>query len=488
MQLPKLNENQKKQLRLQIEAEIYRKSFKEFFYASSKVLYPQVEWDYPPFYAYICDLLQAEVERVIRREEKRYDYIFNLPFRAGKSILLSQLFPVWCWIKDGSISLMQISHSETLATKHSHASKMLIESEWFKERFPDLQLRVDTHAKSNYMNNYGGKRTSFGVNSGIIGEGCNIMIVDDINNPADSQAVTNSINEVFTDTLYSRLNNPSIDFRIILQQRVASNDICAYLLESSNKSKYFHVCLPVMINGNINPPELIEIYEDGLLWKNRFTQKVIQDFQATLGSRAFAGQLLQQPVASEGNLIKRKWVQTITLSQWLQLTDREKSITWNLYIDTAYTSKQINDATAIILACKFNNNVYIKKAWKYWQEFPELTKTLEDIINKYGVSVAYIESKASGLSVKQYLQRSGFNVADLTPKRVNQRDNDKTSRVNAVTPRIEGGHLFLIEDNWNEMVLQELTNFPYGADDITDVVVYSIDNLLNKSGFNYSML
>jgi len=487
MQLPKLNENQKKQLRLQIEAEIYRKSFKEFFYASSKVLYPQVEWDYPPFYAYICDLLQAEVERVIRREEKRYDYIFNLPFRAGKSILLSQLFPVWCWIKDGSISLMQISHSETLATKHSHASKMLIESEWFKERFPDLQLRVDTHAKSNYMNNYGGKRTSFGVNSGIIGEGCNIMIVDDINNPADSQAVTNSINEVFTDTLYSRLNNPSIDFRIILQQRVDTFDICGYLL-SSNPQKYFHICLPVKITNNINPPELIELYEDGLLWKNRFTEKVILDFQQTLGSRAFSSQLMQTPVASEGGIFKRAWIQSISLDNFKKLFDKKSVIEWNLYVDTAYTSKQENDASAAVLAGKFNNNVYILKAWKWWKDFPDLTKVLEETIKQYNVRICYIESKASGISIKQYLQRNGFNCADLHPHKVNQFDSDKISRANSVTPKIEGGHLFIIEDNWNEMLLQELTNFPYGKDDLVDCIIYAVHNLLGKQDINYAFM
>jgi len=53
---------------------------------------------------------------------------------------------------------------------------------------------------------------------------------------------------------------------------------------------------------------------------------------------------------------------------------------------------------------------------------------------------------------------------------------------------VEGGHLWFIEDTWNEMVLSELTGFPFGADDLTDVTVYSIDNLLNKSTFNYSML
>lgn len=478
--LPKLSEQQKQQLRLSIEAEIYKRSLYDFFIASSKILYPQVDWKYPTFYKYICEQLQTEVERVINKEDKQYDFIYNLPFRAGKSILLSQIFPVWCWIKDTNLSIMQVSHNETLAIKHSHASKMLIESEWFKSLFPTIELRMDSHSKGNYMNTNGGKRISFGVNSGIIGEGCNIMVVDDINNPSDSQAVTASINEVFADTLYSRLNNPAIDFRIILQQRVASNDICGYLLES-NPQKYFHVCLPVKIANNISPKELVEFYNNGLLWEERFNNKIILDFQQTLGSRAFAGQLMQAPVASEGNIFKRAWIKTITLDEFNKLTNNQYTI--NAYIDTAYTSRsKDNDASAIVLACCFNNCVYILKAWKVWLEFPDLIKKLKEIQKTYKVQMLYIENKASGLSIKQQLIREGFNCADLSPK-----DKDKITRANAVAPNIEGGHLYFIEDNWNEMVMQELTSFPYGHDDITDCVVYSLDNLLNTN-FNYSFL
>ena len=376
---------------------------------------------------------------------------------------------------------MQVSHSETLAIKHSHASKMLIESEWFLSLFPDIILRVDTHAKANYMNQHGGKRTSFGVQSGIIGEGANIMVVDDINNPKDSQAVTQSINEVFTDTLYSRLNNPEVDFRIILQQRVAANDICGFLLDT-NPHKYVHVCLPVKVSTNISPVEAIEFYEDGLLWKDRFNEKVIADFQSTLGSRAFSGQLMQQPVAEAGNIIKRAWIKTITLDDFNKLTNNQQNIGWNIYVDTAYTAKKDNDASAILLAGAYNNNVYVLKAWKKWEEFPELIKTLKGIKQTYNIKVIYIESKASGLSIMQQLQRDGLNVAALNPK-----DKDKVTRMNGVAPTIEGGHLWFIEDNWNEMALAELAGFPFGADDICDTVVYSIENLINKSNFNYSM-
>jgi predicted phage terminase large subunit-like protein len=155
-----------------------------------------------------------------------------------------------------------------------------------------------------------------------------------------------------------------------------------------------------------------------------------------------------------------------------------------MYIDTAYTSKsKDNDASAIIVAGKYMNSVYIKKAFKFWLEFPELIKKLKEIQKQYNIRILFIENKASGLSIKQQLSREGFNCADLSPK-----DKDKVTRCNAVTPSIEGGHLWFIQDNWNEMVMQELTSFPYGHDDLTDVVVYSIDNLLNKSTFNYSIL
>jgi len=443
-------------------------------------LYPQVEWDYPPFYKYICDLLQAEVERIINKEEKTKDYIFNLPFRAGKSILLSQIFPVWCWIKEPSLAIMQVSHSETLAIKHSHASKMLIESEWFLKRFPALSLRVDTHAKANYMNQSGGKRISFGINSGIIGEGANIQIIDDINNPQDSQAVTQGINEVYTDTLYSRLNNPAIDIRIILQQRISQIDICQYLLDT-NPQKYFHVCLPVKVANNINPPEAIEFYKNGLLWKERFSEKVILDFQSTLGSRAFAGQLMQKPVAEEGGILKRIWFKKITQDEWLKLTDKQQ-IEWYAFVDTAYGGKQTNDATAIVIACKFGNQLYILKVYNVWLEFPQLIQKLKELQKQFNVKIIYVESKASGLSIIQQLRNDGFNVSIL------KAEKDKVARANGIAPILEGGRITIIEDNWNEMFLQQIASFPYAADDMTDAFVYSVDKLLGKSGFNYATL
>jgi predicted phage terminase large subunit-like protein len=474
--IPKLTEVEKEVLRLQIESEIYKRSLYEFFIAATKVLYPQVQWDMNWHFRYICDILQAETERIGRNEVKTNDFIINLPFRSGKSILLSQIYPVWIWIVQPSAIIMQVSHSETLAIKHSHASKMLIDSEWFKKRFPEIILRVDTHAKANYMNTFGGKRISFGINSGIIGEGCNYQIIDDINNPQDSKAVTQTINETYTDTLYSRLNNSDVDIRVILQQRVSENDICGYLL-NTNPDKYFHICVPAKLAPNVSPPELVNYYKDGLFWHDRFSHSKLLDFQQTLGARAYSGQLMQKPQAEMGTIIKRNWFKIIELQDLPKV-----KIQWNMYLDSAYTSSKKNDSSAIILAGKVGNILYVRKCWNLWLEFPELIVKLKEIQLSYGSRLIYIESKASGLSIIQQLRKDGFNVTDLKP-----RDKDKISRVNAVTPIMEGGRVILIEDTSNEMLLQEVSGFPFGKDNIVDALTYSIATELGSNAFSYGM-
>ena len=159
-----------------------------------------------------------------------------------------------------------------------------------------------------------------------------------------------------------------------------------------------------------------------------------------------------------------------------------------MFLDTAYTKKQKNDPSAFLIACKFQNNVYVRKAFQFWLEFPDLIKKIKEIGNLYlkENSRIFIELKASGYDVFTTLRRdSGYNVVELpTPK------DDKEARLNSVSPLIEGGRFILIEDVSNGLVLDELTGFPNAThDDIMDVSVYSLLKYISKSNeFNYMML
>ena len=489
MKLPKLNEKEKQELRIQIEAEIYRRSLYDFFVAASKVLYRQVDWDYNWHFKYLCDeVLQPAIMRVINKQKKPHDLIINLCRRSGKSILVSQIMPVWILILDSSMEIMQVSHAQVGAVKNSFYSKILMESDWFKARFPEVQIRVDTHAKQNYMTTEGGKRISFGITSAsILGEGCMIQICDDISSPFDSNAVTMGINDIYNDVLYGTLNN-DYGLRIISQQRVSTVDICGYLLDKFG-NKFLNVCVPARLSPDLSPPELQKYYTNDLFWESRFNDEVLIDRQLQMSSRAFAGQYMQRPMISEGGVIKRAWIERniITSSDFNLLTDSQKNLDWNLFVDTAHTKKKKNDFTGIIAATAFQNNVYIKFAKNYKQEFPELMKTLKQLQVDMRARMIYMEDTLGGKPFIQQLRHDGFNVQELSTK-----NKDKLARANTVTPSIEGGHLFLIKDSWNELLLSQLAAFTGlvegETDDLVDCVVYSIDTLLNQSNFNYSMI
>lgn len=470
-----LSELNEKQLLKVLESELCKRSLYEFFKASSVILYPNVAWDLNWHFKYICDLLQMEVERIIAKEAKDKDYVVNLPFRSGKSILISIIFPVWCWVKDPSMSIITVSATDNLATKFSHQSKILIDSEWFQERFGSIfQLRLDTHAKGNYMNSSGGRRESFGINSGIIGSGCDIMLLDDIQSPDNVSAVglKNTI-ESYTDVLYSRLNNPEISLRICLQQRVHQNDISGYLMRT-NPDKYRHICIPAVLTPDLSPKELAVYYIDKLFWKGRFSHKVLDDFKATMRPAPFAGQLMQRPNVEDGDMIKRTWFSYIKKSEVLKL-----NLQWYLVLDTAYTNNTKNDPTGMMIVAKYNNSLIVYKAFRKWLQFHELLEEIKELQKVYSIKRIYIEEKASGISIIQELKRAtNYNVSILSPN-----GKDKIERVMSVQPVIESKRVILVEDDWNDTLLDECSSFPLGVhDDLVDCLSYSISQFIQQGG------
>jgi len=473
MTIEGLNETE---LLQRLESELGKRSLFEFFKMATKVLYPAVQWEYNWHFKYISDLLQAEVQRIVDKQPKDKDFIINLPFRSGKSILISIIFPVWCWIKDPTLNIIVVSATDALATKFSHTSKILIDSQWFQEHWGAVfQIRTDQHAKGSYMSTSGGRRESFGINSGIIGSGCDIMLLDDIQSPDNVTPVglKNTI-ESYTDVLYSRLNNPNISLRICLQQRVHENDISGYLMRT-NKEKYYHICIPAILSQDLHPADLAFNYIDKLFWNTRFSQKVMDDFKSTMRPAPYAGQLLQRPVPEEGDLIKRAWFQSMRQSEILGL-----NIQWNLVIDTAYTSKTSNDPSGFIVVGKYNNKLIILKAQRKWLQFHELITEIQELQKVYKIHKIYVEEKASGISIFQELQRlTRYNILKLNPK-----SKDKVERVMAIQPSLESQRVILVQDDsWNETFLSECASFPFSVhDDLVDCLSYSVEEFLNKSG------
>jgi len=463
-------------LRPIIEAELARRSLFEFLKMSAPILYPHVQFEWNWHFEYICNELQAKTEAMLRGEEKDKDLIIGMPFRSGKSILINIIFPVFLWIKEPSLSIISVSASEALATRFSHQSKILIESEWFEKRWGnDIKLRPDSKSKLDFLNTKGGRRSAFGINSTVIGTGCSVMILDDVNTPDETSALAlNSVLQTYQDTLYSRLDNPSTGFRVVLQQRIAEADLTGELLRT-NPNGYKHVCIPARLTEHISPPELIKYYDhNGLFWPNRFSDKVLKNFEKTLRPSAYASQLMQRPAPEQGNIIKRDF---FTIEPIKFLID--KKIQWKVLIDTAFTKNTQNDPSSIMLAGKYDNNIIIRKVWTVWKEMNDLLTFIKEKGEIYGVHSIHIETQTSGILIYQELKRNtNIPILELKPG-----SKDKLSRVQSILPQLESKRCILIEDpEWNTDFINECISFPYGKhDDSVDTLFYAM-NLIKSGG------
>ena len=160
-----------------ISKELYKRSYYEFFKDAFKILHAGEPYNDNWHIEYLCNQLQAELERIRRKEVRKQDLIVNMPFRAAKSMVCSVIFPVWAWTIDPSMKFICVSYGADLALELATKSKDLMNSEWFQRLYgKKIVLKKDQNEKGFYANTWGGFRKSVGTGGSITGSGCDIML------------------------------------------------------------------------------------------------------------------------------------------------------------------------------------------------------------------------------------------------------------------------------------------------------------------------
>ena len=94
---------------------ICKDSYYEFFNIAWKVLEPTTELIPNWHIKYLCDLLQAEVERIAEGNPKDRDIIINVPPRSLKSSITTVYLNAWAWIKYPHLKFITASYNQELA-------------------------------------------------------------------------------------------------------------------------------------------------------------------------------------------------------------------------------------------------------------------------------------------------------------------------------------------------------------------------------------
>jgi predicted phage terminase large subunit-like protein len=470
-----------RKLELQLKQEVFTASYYHFTCWCFNLLFPNERFEANFHIELLCNIYQDEIERIIRKEEKNKDIIVNIPPRASKSLITSVFLLPWMWLKDPTLPMISISFDEDLSLLNAQYSKDIITHPEFQELFTDrFQIRKDANSKGYFMNNHGGFRLSKTTGSNITGHKGVVIIVDDPQNPKTSESTVNrqATIDYYTRALYNRLTPINLGIRIIIMQRLHEDDLTGYLLKN-NPEDYLHICLPATVGEMVNPPELIDKYQDGLLDPVRLSFKTLQGFRKTLGERGYSGQYDQSPAPLLGGIWKKHWFDIFNPLIMRRDVENEPI---NFYIDGAFTEKTENDPTGILATFKQDNYLYILDFTEVWLDFPSLIKFIIAYVQRFQYthkSRIVIEPKANGLSIIQQLRAiSGLNViAGVAPK------DDKITRANSVAPTIEARRVRLIDGTYVTDYLEKVSTFPNAShDESVDLTVMAIDDMLFNDG------
>jgi predicted phage terminase large subunit-like protein len=424
---------------------------------------PVYNWHIP----YLCDQLQSIGQRVKERQPALYDYvIINIPPGSSKSTIASIMYPAWCWVIDPTQRFICSSYSSDISEDLANKARRLLNSEKFKRLFPDIVLLKDS--LSHFENDKGGERYTTSTGGSATGKHAHQIIVDDPQNPkkAESEAERKTAIDHLFQTLSTRKVDKELTPTIIIMQRLHEQDTTGAIL-AKKELRTLYICLPSEDGPDVRPADLRTNYTNGLFDTKRMSPPILAQMRAALGSYGYAGQFLQRPSPAEGGIFKKSWFEVVDKI-------RPMGTTVHFRIDTAYTSKQSNDPTAILAYYKTGNEVYILDCQSVRLEFPELCNFIKTYTQNMGYdhrSRIKIEPKASGKSVVQELRRmTALNVIEDKPPK-----DDKVTRANAASPKCEAQRVKLHRGQWNEDFLNELAAFPNAAhDDKVDVLTATV--------------
>jgi predicted phage terminase large subunit-like protein len=204
------------------------------------------------------------------------------------------------------------------------------------------------------------------------------------------------------------------------------------------------------------------------LWPEFWSLEELEKTKATLLPRFWAAQYQQTPTSAESALIKREW--------W-RIWTPEKPPPCEFIIqswDTAFTKNTRSDYSACTTWGVFYDddekgkpypNVILLDSFKERMEFPELKAVALEHWKNWNPDAFIVEAKASGLPLIYELRKMGIPVQDFTPTK----GNDKISRVNAVADLFSSGIIWIPETRWAQELVEEVADFPNGAnDDLVD--------------------
>jgi len=400
-------------------------------------------------------LIADKLERIANGELKRL--IVNMPPRHTKSEFASFLFPAWMIGRRPDMKIIQATHTTELAVNFGRKVKNLLETDEYKDIFPDTELAVDSKASGRWDTNKGGMYYAVGVGSNLAGRGADLLIIDDPHSEQTAMSASGfeSAWEWYTGGPRQRLQPGGAI--VLVQTRWSEKDLTGQLVRSQMKDKKA---------DQWEVLELPAIMPSGKsCWPEYWSLDELNSVKYSVPAYKWNAQYQQNPTSEELSILKREWWQKWTSPEMPDLQYVIQSY------DTAFSKKETADYSAITTWGVFSPKAYgptaliLLDSKKGRWDFPDLKEVALEQYKYWEPETVIVEAKASGTPLTHELRNMGIPVVNFTPSR----GNDKLSRVHSISPLFEAGMIWYPDEKWAEEVIEECAAFPNGQhDDLVD--------------------
>lgn len=460
LKLPTLNE---------VRKELARKSYKDY------VPYVhQGRYSHAPHTLFVCEVIQNAIEKKkLMRDgaiptENQY-LAFNMPPRHSKSMSITETAPSYYLGQFPEDRIIEISYNDTFARKFGKKNKEKVRQ--FGEELFDIKIAKDSSAHDEWAldNNIGGM-ISRGVLSGITGQGADLMIIDDpIKNreEADSEVHRDKIWDEWIDSFSSRLHPGAIV--ILILTRWHEDDLQGRLLNPEYGEPLNWQVFNFPLEAEENDVLGRDVGEP--LWPERYGLNFIEERKRYPSS--FNSLYQGRPSSAEGNILKREWWQYYDV-----LPEVAMEI---MSIDATFKDEDDSDFVSIQVWGKVGANSYLIDRVKARMNFPTTLQTIRNMVKKHpNCHAKLVEDKANGPAIVAMLQSEIGGMIAINP------EGGKVARVNAVSPYIEAGNVFLPRQaEWIHDFVEECASFPKGKNDDD---VDAMSQALNRIYYYYAKL
>jgi predicted phage terminase large subunit-like protein len=417
-----------------------------------------------------------EFSGAVARGESPRLMIF-VPPRHGKSLLVSERWPVWHLGHHPAHHVVAASYGQDLSTKFSRRARSIARSRTATRRFPDLVLDAARTAVQEWETTLGGSFKAVGIGSALTGSGAHVLVIDDpVKDAAQAASATyrEAVWEWYTHTAYTRLM-PGGGVLLVMT-RWHEDDLAGRLLaaEAAGGDRWRVIRYPAIAEE----PEPHRAVGEAL-HPERFSVERLERIRGAVGSRAWAALYQQRPSRVEGNLIRRAWWRFYREAPSLAQFDTILQ-SWDLSFKAAASS----DYVVGQVWGRRGADRYLLDQVRDRLDFSSTVQAIRAMRAKWPQAGAIlVEDKANGPAVISALGREIPGLIPVNPA------GSKEARVAAVSPAIEAGNVWLPDPElapWVGDLLEEASAFPRGAhDDQVDALTQALHRFDTDTTFDY---